>query len=267
VSKHLVRSLVTLGAAIALSAPLVPMVLGQFPAESTIPKAKRGNKSRVKKGMPGPTPRMADGKVNLMGVWGYANYTSDIAKDYEVGELPMTELSEKLFLERQDNLGKDDPEARCLPTGTPRRDPYPMKMVQTSDLVVILFEGNIHSFRQIFLDRGHPPAKELDPTFYGHSTGKWDGNDALTVDTIGFNGKIWLDMAGHAASEQLRVTERYTRPELGTLKWDITIDDPIMYKKPWNVTQIMPLIPKDDLDLIEYICTENNRDVERLVGK
>jgi hypothetical protein len=94
----------------------LPFLEGQFPAESTIPKSQRKGNARVKKGPAGPTPRTADGHVDLSGVWGYAGYTSDLAKDYDVGELPMTAYGEKLFKERQANEGTEDPEARCLPT-------------------------------------------------------------------------------------------------------------------------------------------------------
>jgi hypothetical protein len=244
-----------LAVAAAVSAPLLS---GQFPAESTIPKDQRKTR-KIAKGPDGPTPRTPEGKPDLSGVWGYAGYTSDIAKDYDVGQLPMTPLGEALFLERQANQGRDDPEARCLPTGVPRRDPYPSKIIQTADLVVILFEGNIHSYRQIFLNQEHP--KNLEPTWYGHSVGHWEG-DELVVDTIGFNGKTWLDMAGHPTSEQLHVIERYSRPNYGNLRNHITIIDPVMYKEPWDVIQWMPL--ETSGDLMEYICTENERDVVHL---
>jgi hypothetical protein len=168
----------------------------------------------------------------------------------------MTELGDRLFKERQANQGVEDPEARCLPTGVPRRDPYPSKILQQPDVVVILFEGNLHSFRQIFLDgREHP--KNFNPSWWGHSTGKWVG-DELVVDTVGFNGLIWLDMAGHGSSDQLHVVERYSRPDFGTLKNEITIEDPVYYTRPWKVTEITPLMT--DGDLMEYICTENERD-------
>src|ERR1700689_3565708 len=192
----------TAGLMIAALCVLFIPAKAQFPADSTLPKEKRG-KRQIGKFAPGPTPRMKDGKVDLSGVWGYAGYTSDIAKDYDVGEVPMTPLAERLFKERQANLGVDDPEARCLPTGVPRRDPYPTKILQMDKLVVILFEGNIHSYRQIFLDRDHP--KDVNPTWYGDSVGHWEGNDTLVVDTVGQNGKIWLDMAGHGSSDQLHV--------------------------------------------------------------
>ena len=246
--------------AAALLVPFIPAPAnGQFPAESTIAKKDRKGGRRIAKGPEGPTPKTKDGKVDLTGVWGYAGYTSDIAKDYEKGELPMTKLGESLFLERQANEGRDDPEARCLPTGVPRRDPYPTKIIQTEAVVVILYEGNIHSFRQIFMNQQHP--KDVYPTWYGHSVGKWEG-DSLIVDTIGFNGNTWLDMAGHPASDQLHVIERYSRPNLGTLVNDITIEDPIMYTKPWNIHMVTPTEASGDL--MEYICTENERDAKHL---
>ena len=228
------------------------------------PRARFRKPSGIRAGSlrrpPAPAPHTADGKPDLSGVWGYAGYTSDIAKDYDVGEVPMTALGDKLFKERQAKEGVDDPEARCLPTGVPRRDPYPSKIIQQPNLVVILFEGNLHSFRQIFLDRKEHPA-DLNPTWWGDSIGHWEG-DQLVVDTVGFNGKTWLDLAGHPASDQLHVVERYSRPDFGHLKWDITIEDPVMYTRPWKVTEVTPLLASGDL--IEYVCTENERDSRHL---
>ena len=258
--KRFLRSLLSAAAAAGMLIPLASIpAAGQFPAESTIPKSKRP-KRRVEKGPAGPTPRTKDGKVDFTGFWGYAGVTSDLARDYDVGEVPMTELAERLFKERQANLGKDDPEARCLPTGVPRRDPYPTKMIQTPDTLVILFEGNIHSYRQIPID-GRPHPKDVNPTWYGDSVGRWEG-DELVIDTIGFNGKTWLDMAGHAASDKLHVTERYSRPNMGTLRLHLTIEDPVMYKRPWDVTYDTPLMAGEDI--IEYICQENERDVKHI---
>jgi hypothetical protein len=185
-------------------------VLGQTPdlgAPGGIilrPSEQRPEASRPT--LSGPTPRTADGKPDLSGVWAAAGYTANIAKDMKPGELPMTPWAEALYKERQATNGKDDPEARCLPTGVPRRDPYPFKIVQTPSLVVIMFEGNVHSYRQIFLDgRGHP--KNLDKNWWGDSIGHWEG-DALVVDTVGLNDRTWLDLAGHPHSDQLHVTER-----------------------------------------------------------
>jgi len=245
-------------AACAMMALSIP-VWAQFPAESTIAKSKRHPRA-LASAPSDPAPRTADGKPDLGGVWGYAGYTSDIAKDYDVGEVPMTALGEKLFKDRQAHDGVDDPEARCLPTGVPRRDPYPSKIIQQPNLVVILFGGNLHSFRQIFLDRMEHP-KDLNPSWWGDSIGHWEG-DQLVVDSVGFNGKTWLDLAGHPASDQLHVIERYSRPDSGHLKWEITIEDPVMYTRPWKVTEITPQLTTGDL--MEYVCTENERDSRHL---
>lgn len=162
--KHFIRILLPAGALLAGFLSFAT-AWGQFPAASTIPKDKRRAR-KTKMGPSGPVPRTADGKVDLSGVWSNEAYTSDIAKDYDVGQVPFTPLGEKLFLERQANGGAADPEARCLPTGVPRRDPYPSKIIQTPSVVVILFEGNLHSFRQIFLDRKTHP-KDPNPSWWG----------------------------------------------------------------------------------------------------
>ena len=262
--KRFIRSMLTMTGMMAMLSAALPFLskpaAAQFPADSTLPKEKRGRR-QIGKFAPGPTPRTKDGTPDLAGVWGYAGYTSDIAKDYDVGTVPMTPLADKLFKERQANEGIYDPEARCLPTGVPRRDPYPSKILQNPSFVVILFEGSMHSYRQIYLDRATHP-KDLQPTWFGDSIAKWEG-DELVVDTVGFNGKTWLDLAGHPTSDQLHVIERYSRPVFGELKLDITIEDPVMYTKPWKVTELMPLMVGEDL--IEYVCAENERDVRHLV--
>jgi hypothetical protein len=254
-SNWLLALAVVAGAAL----PFVVPAFGQFPAESTVPKNKRKGR-KIAPGPSGPVPRTADGKVDLSGNWGYSGYTSDIAKDYDVGEVPMTDLADKLFKERQINNGVEDPEARCLPTGVPRRDPYPSRIIQLPNLVVVLFEGNLHSFRQIYLDRKTHPT-DPNPSWWGDSIGHWEDNDHLIVDTVGFNGKEWLDLAGHPTSDKLHIIERYSRPDFGNLKLEITIEDPVMYKRPWTVTQMTPMLQGE---LMEYICTENERDVTHL---
>ena len=98
----------------------------------------------------------------------------------------------------------------------------------------------------------------------GYSIGRWEG-DTFIVDTIGQNGKTWLDMRGLPATEALRVTERFTRPTIGRIFIDVTIDDPKAYTKPWDVRLSWDLQP--DTDLIESICEENNRDLPHMVGK
>src|SRR5215212_3583547 len=211
-----------------------------------------------------PAPRTAWRTVDFSGIWQTdLKYNADLAADLKPGEVMMSPAGRALFDERQDNLGKDDPEGFCLAPGVPRVNgvPFPQKIIQTPSLVVILYETRT-TFRQIFLDAQHTLPGDPQATWMGYSKGRWDG-DTLVVDTNGFNGRTWLDDAGHPQSERGRVIERIRRPDFGHLYAEITIDDPSMYVKPWTVTQEFRLVP--DGELIEYVCGENNVDIPHLV--
>jgi hypothetical protein len=210
----------------------------------------------------GPAPRTSSGKPDFSGVWSPDRaFIYNIETALKKGEkLPLQPWAEKLAAER---MSKDDPEANCLPTGVPRMAPYPWRIVQTPTHLFFLFEGNIHTFRQIFADgRKHP--SDLDPTWYGDSIGTWDG-DAMVVDSVGFNDKFWFDFAGHPHTEQLHVAERYRRPDLGHLEFETTITDPGAYTRPF--TMYGHSVLQATADLFEYICNENNQDVSHIVGK
>lgn len=209
----------------------------------------------------GPTPRAADGKPDLSGIWSPdRTFIYDISSSLAPGEeLPLQPWAAKLAQQR---MSKDDPEANCLPAGVPRMAPYPWKIIQTPQVVIFLFEGNIHTYRQIFLDgRGHPD--DPLPTWYGDSIGKWDG-DTLVVDSVGFNDKFWFDFAGHPHTEKLHVIERYRRPDAAHLDYDVTIDDPGAYTKPFVMHGHSATV---NSEIMEYICNENNQDVPHIVGK
>jgi hypothetical protein len=211
---------------------------------------------------PKPAPHLANGRVDFSGVWrpGDIFLIEDISLGLKKGEtMPLKPSAEALMKTHQ---SQDDPEANCLPTGVPRHAPYPWKFVESAPFIYILFEGNIHSYRQIYMD-GRPHPKDPNPTWYGHSTGRWEGN-TLVIDTVGFNDKFWFDFVGHPHTEQLHTIERYTRQDLATLVEEVTIDDPGAYTKPFTITASHRLLPDDDL--MEYICQENNRDVHHLVG-
>jgi hypothetical protein len=249
-----IRQSLIVATVIAMSWVIVPASsLGQGEALTTPKRATP----------PAPTPRTADGKVDFSGIWTPdRKFIYDINDALKPGEtLPIQDWALKVTLER---LSKDDPEARCLPTGVPRQAPYPWRILQTPTHIFFLFEGNIHSYRQIFMNGKHPDPDDLDPTWYGHSIGRFEG-DTLVIDTIGFNDKFWFDFAGHPHTEKLRTIERYRRPNFGTLEYEVTIDDPGAYTRPFT------LYGGHEYDagteLMEYICNENNQDVEHIVGK
>ena len=209
----------------------------------------------------GPAVRTRESHPDLSGLWQGGGPIGDIAQGLPKGEtIPLLPSAKKIMDARQ---SKDDPQASCLPSGVPRIAPYPWRIVQTPTHIFFLFEANIHSYRQIFMD-GRPHPKDPDPTWYGHSIGRWDGN-TLVVDTVGFNDKFWFDFKGHPHTERLHIVERYTRKDAKTLVNQITIDDPGAYSRPFTVTFTAELAPPGD-ELIEYICQENNQDVSHLQG-
>jgi hypothetical protein len=209
----------------------------------------------------GPAPKLADGTPDLSGVWlGSGANDSDISRSLKPGDsVVMLPWAEALLKTRQ---SKDDPEANCLPAGIPRGSPYPWRIAQTPGLYFIVYEGNIHSWRQVFMD-GRKQPEDPDPYWYGHSIGRWDGS-TWVVDTVGFNDKFWFDYAGHPHTEQLHTTERYTRTNLGNMSIQVTIDDPGAYAKPFTTVGRARIMV--GTELLEYICQEDNYDLQHISG-
>ncbi len=206
-----------------------------------------------------PVPRLAGGQPDLSGVW--------VAIDDPYPEEPQVlPWAAALIEERQENHGKDGPHNHCLPGPPPvpgSSAPFIEKFVETGSLLVILFEDN-PGFRQVFLDgRAHP--SNWDPTWMGHSIGKWDG-DTLMLDTVGFNDRSWLGGLGGGNvphTEMLHMTERYRRVDFGHMTVAVAFEDPGTFVKPFHMNVKLDLAPQEEL--MEFVC-ENNKP-EHLVGK
>jgi hypothetical protein len=237
---------------------LTPPIVAQEP---DVPGALGGTAAIRRRTVTGPLPRLPNGTVDLSGVWVGGGPINDIEaqgglKPGEVDNL-LLPAAKALMATRTD---PQDPHNFCLPMGVPRVTPFPYRFVQTpthkpATHIFILHEGNIHTYRQIFMDGRKHPA-QLDPTWLGHSIGWWEG-DTLVIDTVGYNDKFWFDRRGHPHTEQLHTIERWTRKDLGTMENKVTIDDPGAYSKPFTVTFTATLQPEDEL--LEYICQENNQ--------
>ena len=211
-----------------------------------------------------PAP-MVDGHPDLSGVWTpNSRPLQDLSVGVEGGDVPYLPWAAQLTKERANGArGKDDPAAYCVP-GMPKLIylPYPYKIMQMPGVVVILYEG-FTTFRQIFTD-GRALPKDPQPSWLGYSVGKWDG-DIFVVDTIGVTDKTWMDNAGRPHSDALHTVERYRRRNFGVMDVTVTIDDPKAYAHPWTVN-LSPSRVVVGQDLLEYVCTENNRDVGHLLG-
>jgi hypothetical protein len=203
----------------------------------------------------GPTPRTVDGKPDLSGVW-WSPRTVDPGKPQF---LPKAVAMAK---EIADNNRKDSPQAHCLPSAAIRLGPV-YEMVQSPGITVVISDDDSPGFHQIYTDgRAHP--KDPNPQWYGNSIGHWEG-DTLVVDRVGFDPRVWLDQDAHPHSDKLHIVERYRRPDLGHLETEVTVDDPGVLIEPWTMKRVSDLAP--DQEIYEFICAENNRDVQHLVGK
>lgn len=211
-----------------------------------------------------PTPRLADGTVDLSGdgVWSLPwirNFAEKMPGYKEGMDAPMQPWNKAMMEYHVANISKYDPEGFCLPPGGPRAmaTPYPAEIIQHRDRIIIIFEGGGHVWREIHMDkREHPSEDELNPTYFGHSVGHWDG-DTLVVDTVGYNEKTWLDYWGHMHTEQLHTIEYITRPNKETLHYRVMIDDPGAYTEQWISEWDIPW--QEERELADYICQENNK--------
>jgi hypothetical protein len=234
-----------------------------------------------------PPPRTAEGRIDFTGIWqaggGFGGFgrrgrggrgaaepsdTPPVASFGEIGRgleggLPLTEWGREVKEQRMARSMQDNPDAHCLPMGHMQfhLHPQPRKMIQTEDVIVMLYEGNA-GIRQIFLDGRPSPDNNPLPWWYGYSTGHWEG-DELGVVTTHMKDDGWLDVNGSPFTSQGTITERFRRPNFGTLEIDVTIDDPIAYTEPFTVRVNQRIMV--DTNLIEFVCIENEQSSEYFI--
>jgi len=228
-----------------------------------------------------PTPRWPDGQARLgppPGKKGYWNAPSANALvDSSAGKIamngdgvlknlsdvdraaPFQPWAKSVYEYRQRTLLKDDPLTRCLPPGGPRQFQMPngFQFIEQRELgrILVLLGGADRNWRVIYTDgRPQGQADEVVRGYYGNSVGKWE-KDTLVVDVVGFNEHFWFANGGLPHTEALHLTERFTRPDLNTLKYEVMVDDPRTYTRPWNGGWNMQWVPNEEIQ--EYFCEEN----------
>jgi hypothetical protein len=202
------------------------------------------------------------GPVDLNGMW-QGPYTPNLEAAYGK-PLPFTPHGAERWANVDTAL---DPTGHCLPVGPARaiQAPFPFQIVQSADMVGILFEYQ-RTFRMIYLDGRMPPEDIHEyPEWMGFSTGRWDGA-TLVVDTVAIDDRTWLDTAGHQHSDKLRLTERFTKVNDNTIEWSVTFDDPVFFTEPWTVTRTVSRGKPTDR-VMSYSCQENNKDIPHLIPK
>ena len=234
----------SLVAALMFSAALLAQGNGQAPSSSS----KQKPPSTV------ATPDLSGVWLASSGVYEFASFSKD--------DPPMTPWGQAQFNAAKPSQGPhgvklsetNDKVYKCFPPGVPYIyiQIFPMQIIQTPKEVIELFEYD-HTVRYIFTDGRKHPA-DLTPSYNGHSIGHWEG-DALVVDTIGLNGKNWLDRLGHPESTEMHIVERIRRVDDKTLQVDFTFNDPKSYLKPWSAQVRFQLHP--DWDILEHVCEDN----------
>jgi hypothetical protein len=270
----LIRPLIVAGALSILSAPLS----AQWPDKKN-PRAPRASDGKVDPNA--PAPRTADGKPDFSGVWQNAGGSPgaprqaltldekplatfrDIGAGFKDG-LPLRPWAKELLQTRMAGNSKDNPDVWCLPMGNQQFNvhPFPRKIVQAPDIMVILYETH-QGVRQILIDGRSLPNNDPQPWFYGYSAGRWEG-DTLVVETAGFKDGGWLDIIGSPLTDQGRTIERFRRTNYGTIEIEQTIDDAKAYTRPFTTTLTWRLMP--DTEIMEMVCLENNKSIDHLVG-
>ena len=250
------RTIITL--VVILAAPVVAQWLN-LPTPG-IPRTADG-----KPNWTAPVPRTPDGKPDLSGLWRpeLTPYRFDVIQDVKDEEI-FRPGAEALFLKRAVNLRHDNPVTHCLPAGPQAifaaGSTRFYRIVQSPNVVALLYE--LGDFRQIYTD-GRELPKDPSPTWMGYSIGHWEG-DTLVVETAGFNDRTWLDMVGHPHSERLRVTEKFRRADFGHMQVQVTYDDPETLTRPLTLSVAVNYAA--DTDMLEYVCNEDERDTDHLVG-
>jgi uncharacterized protein DUF6152 len=242
-----------------------------------VPAARPGGAGRA-----APAPRWPDGHVRLGPAPGQKGYwaatgahaliesTAANVRMNDEGLLanlsdadrvaPMLPWAKAIYLHRQRTLLKDDPITRCMPPGGPRQFQMPngVQFIEQRELgrILVLMGGGNRNWRAIYTDgRPQGQAAEVVLTYYGTSIGRWE-KDTLVVDSIGYNERFWFVNGGLPHTEALHLTERFSRPDFNTLKYEVTVDDPRTYTRPWTGGWTLQWVPGEDIE--EYFCEEGN---------
>jgi hypothetical protein len=273
-------------AAAAMAVALALAVIS-FAQETPGPGAGKGKlKGKARKGPSEPAPRNAEGRVTFgpgpgqKGFWGGGGSITgrggnSLPTNLMPADVPLQPWARALWQVRQKEGQKDDPHARCLPPGGPRQfqTPNGFEFLEIADQkkIVIVFGGGPRSWRTIWLDgRALPPADEdRIPTYFGYSSGHWQDKDMLVVESEGYNEKFWFVRGGLPHTDALHLTERFSRPDYDTLKYEVTVNDPKAYTRPWDGGFTVPWTYTNwdgtpGGEIHEYLCQDNERDWERL---
>ena len=212
-------------------------------------------------------PRTPDGKPDVSGIWQALSTAAWDIQDHQAqlgvpagqgvvdgNDIPYQPWAAARKQENFKNRLSADPETKCYMSGVPRITymPFPFQIFQTPNYVAIVYEYR-HGMRIIYTDGSPHLAGAIDSFWMGDSRGRWEDN-TLVVDTIHFNDQTWFDKAGNFHSEALHVIERYTPVGPDHINYEVAIEDPKVFTRPWKLS--MPLYRRKEphVRVLEYVC-------------
>jgi hypothetical protein len=224
----------------------------------------------------GSVPRLADGHPDINGIWQALNTAHWDIEPHAAGPSMVRELGAIAAIppglgivdgglipyrpearaQRDENFAKRlelDPEIKCYLPGVPRATymPFPFQIIQSRQHIMMVHEY-AGAVRTIYMeDHSLPPA----PSWMGWSNGSWDG-ETLVIDTRGFNDQTWFDRAGNFHSDALHVTERFTARSADTLMYEVMIEDPNVFTRPWTMSMPLYRRVEADAEVLEFRCVE-----------
>src|SRR6476646_3268388 len=169
------------------------------------------------------------------------------------GQMPYTPAAAMKKAENAAHWIDRDPELKCYLPGIPRATymPYPFQIVQSATKIQMIYTFS-NAARTIHLDQVAGPP---DDTWMGHSVGRWDG-DTLVVDVTNFNDRSWFDRAGNFHSDALHLVERFTPMSADVIRYEVTIEDPKVFTRPWRIAMPLYRRMEPNMPLIEYRCID-----------
>lgn len=215
---------------------------------------------------PSALPRTADGKPDLSGLWQAMNTANYDIEDHsaapgvpagmgiiEGNEIPYQPWALAKKQENYANRATADTEAKCFQPGVPRITymPFPFQILQRPDIVTVLYEY-AHTTRHLYTNGTQHPAGHID-WWMGDSRGGWEG-ETLVVDSTHFNDQTWFDRAGNFHSDALHVVERYTLIDPDHIDYEVTIEDPKVFTRPWKMRMVLNRHKEKNFQLLSYDC-------------
>ena len=215
---------------------------------------------------PAAIPRTSDGRPDLSGIWQVLNTASWDIQDHHAqkgvpggpgivvgNEIPYQPWALAKKKENSERRAELDPEAKCYLPGVPRLMymPFPFQIVQTPNELTMLFEY-VHAVRFVFTNGTAHPRGPIE-WWLGDSRGRWEG-DTLVVDVVHFNDVTWFDRAGNFHSEALHLVERYTPLDADHIQYDVTVEDPKVFTRAWNMSTVLYRRKERNIQLFDYEC-------------